>query len=387
MSRTLDSTPRRDGFRMPAEFEPHAGTWMIWPERPDNWRLGARPAQQAFVAVASAIAAAEPVTVGASARQFENARQMLPPGVRVVELSSNDAWARDTGPTGVVDARGRVRGVDWIFNAWGGLKGGLYFPWDQDDLVASKIMEIERIDRYRAPFILEGGAIHVDGQGTLLTTEECLLNPNRNPGLDRADLEAALRDYLGIEKVIWLGQGVCNDETDGHVDNLCCFIRPGEVALTWTDDPSDPQYGISRDALARLTAARDAQGRKLRVHRVPQPGPLFVTEEEAAGVESRPGSRPRAAGDRMAGSYVNFYLANRRVVVPLLDPRTDARALRILRRLFPRREVVGVPAREILLGGGNIHCITQQLPAGRPALSAAAGAGLRRSAVRRRRAA
>jgi agmatine deiminase len=387
MSRTLDSTPRRGGFRMPAEFEPHAGTWMIWPERPDNWRLGARPAQQAFVAVASAIAAAEPVTVGASARQFENARQLLPPGVRVVELSSNDAWARDTGPTGVVDARGRVRGVDWVFNAWGGLDGGLYFPWDQDDLVASKILEIERIDRYRAPFVLEGGAIHVDGQGTLLTTEECLLNANRNPGLDRADLEAALRDYLGIEKVIWLGQGVYNDETDGHVDNLCCFIRPGAVALTWTDDRSDPQYGISRDALARLSAARDAQGRKLRVHRVPQPGPLFVTEEEAAGVESRPGSRPRTAGDRMAGSYVNFYIANRRVVVPLLDPRNDGRALRILRRLFPRREVVGVPAREILLGGGNIHCITQQLPAGRSALSVGSRAGLRPSAGRRRRAA
>jgi agmatine deiminase len=233
---------------------------------------------------------------------------------------------------------------------------------------------------------MEGGAIHVDGQGTLLTTEECLLNPNRNPGLDRVDLEAALREYLGIEKVIWLGQGVFNDETDGHVDNLCCFVRPGEVALTWTDDPSDPQYRISRDALARLSVARDAQGRKLRVHRVPQPGPLFVTEEEAAGVESRPGSRPRTAGDRMAGSYVNFYLANRRVVVPLLDPQTDARVLRVLRRLFPQREVVGVPAREILLGGGNIHCITQQLPAGRPAPSAGPRARPR-PAGRRRRAA
>jgi len=151
MSRTLKSTPRRDGFRMPAEFEPHAGTWMIWPERPDNWRLGAWPAQEAFVAVAAAIAASEPVTVGASARQYPHARQRLPATVRVVEMSSNDAWARDTGPTGVVDARGRVRGVDWVFNAWGGLDGGLYFPWDQDDLVAGKVLEVERLDRYRAP--------------------------------------------------------------------------------------------------------------------------------------------------------------------------------------------------------------------------------------------
>jgi len=362
MPRTLKSTPRRDGFRMPGEFEPHAGTWMLWPERTDNWRLGAKPAQEAFAAVASAIAEAEPVTLGASAGQWENARRQLPDTVRVVEVSTNDAWARDTGPTFVVDDRGRVRGVDWIFNAWGGLDGGLYFPWDQDDLVASKLLEIERIDRYRAPFVLEGGAIHVDGQGTVITTEECLLNPNRNPGLGPADIEKGLRQYLGIEKVIWLGKGVFNDETDGHIDNLCCFIRPGEVVLAWCEDRDDPQYEISRDAWQRLADARDARGRRLKVHKLPQPGPLFVTADEAAGVDLREGSRPRREGDRMAASYVNFYLANRRVVMPLLDPRTDARVLRVLRRLFPRREVVGVPAREILLGGGNIHCITQQQP-------------------------
>ncbi len=364
MTRTLKSTPRRDGFRMPAEFEPHAGTWMLWPERPDNWRLGAKPAQQAFAAVATAIVASEPVTVGVSAAQYEHARSVLPAAVRLVEITSNDAWVRDTGPTGVVDGKGRVRGVDWHFNAWGGLDGGLYFPWDQDDMVARKILEIEGVERYRAPFVLEGGAIHVDGEGTLLTTEECLLNPNRNPGLDRRDIEARLADYLGIERVIWLGRGVYNDETDGHVDNLCCFIRPGEVALTWTDDPADPQYAISRDALARLKASRDARGRALTVHKLPQPGPLIMTEEESAGVDRREGTRPRQAGDRMAGSYVNFYIANRRVVMPLLDPLLDARVLRLLRRLFKGREVVGVPAREILLGGGNIHCITQQLPGG-----------------------
>jgi len=380
MARTLKSTPRRDGFRMPAEFEPHAGTWMLWPERPDNWRLGAKPAQEAFVAVASAIAASEPVSVGVSAAQYENARQRLPSHVRVVEISSNDAWVRDTGPTCVVDARGRVRGVDWAFNAWGGLDGGLYFPWDEDDRVARKVLEIEGLDRYRAPFVLEGGAIHVDGQGTALTTEECLLNPNRNPGMTREDVERGLRDYLGVETIVWLGRGVFEDETDGHVDNLCCFVRPGEVALTWCDDPSDPQHEISRDALARLRQARDARGRRLKVHKLPQPGPLFLTAEEAEGVDAREGSRPRRAGDRMAGSYVNFYIANRRVIAPLLDPATDARALRVLRRLFPRREVVGVAAREILLGGGNIHCITQQVPRG-AGLRLAVGAGRRRRAA------
>ena len=157
MSRTLDSNPRRDGFRMPGEFEPHSGCWMLWPERPDNWRLGGKPAQQAFVALATAIAGSEPVTVGVSAAQFANARRLLPPQVRVVELSSNDAWMRDVGPTFVVNERGAVRGVDWQFNAWGGLNGGLYFPWDRDDAVAQKVLEIEGCDRYRAPFVLEGG--------------------------------------------------------------------------------------------------------------------------------------------------------------------------------------------------------------------------------------
>ena len=362
MSHTLTSTPRADSYRMPGEFEPHAGCWMLWPERPDNWRLGAVLAQRAFAQVAAAIARFEPVMVGVSARQWLNARRLLPPHVRVVELSSNDAWVRDCGPTFVVDDRGGLRGVDWGFNAWGGLQGGLYFPWDQDALVARKILEIERADRYAAPLVLEGGSIHVDGQGTLITTEECLLNPNRNPGLSRAEIEGYLREYLNVEKIIWLGQGVYNDETGGHVDNLCCFVQPGVVLLTWTDDPDDPQYAISRDALERLSVALDAQGRRLEVHTIHQPNPVLITEEEAAGVDAIEGTLPRRAGDRLAASYVNFYIANGGVIAPLFDDPHDEPALATLRELFPDREVVGVPAHEILLGGGNIHCITQQQP-------------------------
>jgi len=280
-------------------------------------------------------------------------------------MSSNDAWMRDVGPTFVVNDRGGMRGVDWTFNAWGGLSGGLYFPWDRDDAVAQKVIEIEGCDRYRAPFILEGGAIHVDGQGTCLTTEECLLNPNRNPHLSRAEIERLLGQYLNIESVIWLGRGVHLDETDGHVDNICAFTRPGEVVLTWTDDRSDPQYEISRDACERLMAARDARGRRFNVHKLVQPGPLHIARDEAQGVDAAEGSKPREAGARMAASYVNFYLGTRRIVVPLLDPRRDGAALRKLKALFPRREVVGVPGREILLGGGNVHCITQQVPRGK----------------------
>ena len=365
MSKTLDSNPRRDGYRMPGEFEPHAGCWLLWPERPDNWRLGAKPAQQCFVALATAIAGGEPVTVGVSAAQYANARRQLPAAIRVVELSSNDAWVRDTGPTFVVNDRGGIRGIDWQFNAWGGLQGGLYFPWDRDAAVAQKVIEIEGCDRYHAPFILEGGSIHVDGQGTLLATEECLLNPNRNPHLTRGQVETLLKRYCNVEVVVWLGKGVHLDETDGHVDNLCAFVRPGEVVLTWTNDRNDPQYAISRDAYERLKDARDARGRRFKVHKLQQPGPLHMTAEEAAGVDVAEGTQPRSAGHRLAASYVNFYIGNGRIVMPRLDPQRDGDARAKLKELFPKREVVGVPGREILLGGGNVHCVTQQVPLAR----------------------
>jgi agmatine deiminase len=362
MSKTLSTLPLQDGYRMPAEFEAHRGCWMLWPFRLDTWRASALPAQEQFAAVAAAIAQFEAVTVGAAARQYENARRMLPDHIRVVEMSSNDAWMRDTGPTFVVDDRGGVRGVDWRFNAYGGLNGGLYFPWELDDTVARKVLEIEALDRYRAPLVLEGGAIHVDGQGTLITTEECLLNPNRNPALSRQAIEDHLRSYLNVQRIIWLGKGVFQDETDGHVDNLCCFIRPAEVLLSWTDDTTDPQYEISRQALEVLSAASDARGRRLTVHRIHQPGPLFWTAEESRYLVASETGYGRRTADRMAASYVNFYLANGGVILPLFDDPHDRAALGTLARLFPERRVVGVAAREILLGGGGIHCITQQQP-------------------------
>ncbi|HEY4452224.1 MAG TPA: agmatine deiminase [Solirubrobacteraceae bacterium] len=365
MTETCAATPAADGFRMPGEFEPHAGCWMAWPERPDNWRLGAKPAQLAFAAVAAAINVSDAVRVAVSDAQFEHCRALLAESIRVVELSSDDAWMRDIGPTFVLGADGERRGVDWRFNAWGGLDGGLYFPWDRDERVARKVLEIEGAARYRAPIVLEGGSIHVDGEGTVLSTEECLLNPNRNPGLSRSEIERTLCDYLGAERVIWLGRGLCGDETDGHVDNLACFARPGVVLLAWSEDESDPQHAVCREALERLRGARDARGRSLEIVRLPLPGPLTISEEEAAGVDALAHTKPRIAGERMAASYVNFFIASERVVFPLLDPRCDDRAAEVLADCFPGREIVGVPAREILLGGGNIHCITQQVPAGR----------------------
>ena len=343
-SSLLDSTPSADRFHMPAEWEPHDRCYLVWPERTDNWRLGAKPAQSTFAAVAEAVSRSEPVTVLASARQWEHARAVCPEAVRVVEATTDDAWVRDTGPTFVVNrSRRERRGVDWI--------------------LAAKICDLEGAARYRAPLVLEGGSIHVDGEGTCITTEECLLNPNRNPDLSKGRIEELLHEYLGIDRVVWIPRGVFGDETDGHVDNLACFTAPGRVLLTWSDDADDPQAAISAEARRILESASDARGRPLEVVPIPSPGPLAITADEAWGVDASEHSRPRRAGDRMAGSYVNFFVANTAVVHPLLDPRTDAEAADVLAREFPDRRIEGIPGREILLGGGNIHCITQQVPA------------------------
>jgi len=282
-----------------------------------------------------------------------------------VEIASNDAWMRDVGPLFVNNGR-TVRAVDKSFNAWGGLDGGLYFPWDQDELVAGKVAEIEWLERYRLPMVLEGGSIGQDGQGTLITTRQCLLHPNRNPSLSQAQIETHLVDYLNLEKILWIEQGCPFDETDGHVDNLCCFIRPGVVALTWTDDKNDPQYDVSLQAYDFLMSSTDARGRRLQVHKIHQPYPVLVSPEESAGVSAQEGTYPRLPGMRIAASYVNFYIANGSVVVPMFGDPHDLPALQALQELMPERTVTGISSgREIQLGGGNIHCITQQQPSAR----------------------
>ncbi|MFQ6370563.1 agmatine deiminase [Shewanella sp. YIC-542] len=363
-SNTLQGAPQQHGFHMPAEWAPQQAVWMIWPYRPDNWRDAGCHAQATFAEVASAIGAVTPIYMAVPNTSMAKARALMPDCVTLIPMDSDDCWARDTGPTVVINAAGECRGIDWGFNAWGGDNGGLYSPWDQDELVAQQMLAVHGFDRYAAPLILEGGSIHVDGEGTLLTSAECLLNPNRNPHLSQAQIEACLAEYLGVSHFIWLPEGVYMDETDGHIDNMCCFARPGEVILHWCDDENDPQYARSQAAYEVLQNAVDAKGRKLTIHKLPQPGPLYCTEAEAAGVTQGTGV-PRQAGDRLAGSYVNFLISNQRIIFPLLDEATDDIAKAKLQQIFPDHEVIGVAAREILLGGGNIHCITQQIPEGR----------------------
>jgi len=366
MAKKIDSTPKADGYRMPGEFEPHTGCWMIWPERTDNWRNGAKPAQKAFVEVAEAIAEYEPVTMCVSERQYMAAKEVLSSKVRVVEMSNDDSWMRDVGPTFVVNDKGGVRGIDWRFNAWGGLLDGLYFPWDKDDKVAVKVCELENKDYYSLEsFVLEGGSIHSDGDGTAIVTEACLLDESRNPDMPKKEIENTLKEYMGVEKVLWLPNGIYLDETNEHVDNIVHYCAPGVLVLAWTDDVNDPQYPLSKAALDYLEGETDAKGRKLEIHKLHIPDEVLITKEESEGVDSVDGTLPREEGDRQAASYANFYIANGAVILPLFgDEVHDKAAVDTLQKVFPDRKIVGIYAREIILGGGNIHCITQQQPKG-----------------------
>ena len=328
---------------MPPEWAPHGRCWMAWPCREPLWRDRMDEARRAYAAVAEAIAPYEPVTMLVKPDQATAARALLAAAIDLLELTLDDSWTRDVGPTFLVDAGGRLAAADWRFNGW----GGKYPDHRADDAVARRILEHLGVARFAAPFVLEGGAIHVDGEGTLLTTEQCLLNPNRNPGLDRAAMEAALAAWLGIRRVIWLGQGLAEDETDGHVDNVACFARPGLVLALVADDPADANHAPLADNLARLAAARDAAGRPLEIVPIRQP------------------AERRLHGARLPLSYVNFYLANGAVVAPIFDDPADQPALETLARIFPDRRIVPVPALDIVAGGGGIHCITQQQPAAR----------------------
>lgn len=361
--RITDTTPKQDGYRMPGEFEPQERIYMIWPERTDNWRDGAKPAQEAYTNVAKAISRFTPVTMLVSSRQYANARARLKENIRVIEMSSDDAWCRDCGPTFLVNDKGGRRACDWAFNAWGGLVDGLYFPWDADDAIAGKICELEDTDSYRLDdFVLEGGSFHVDGEGTVLTTQMCLLSDGRNPHLSKAEIEERLKEYLGCQKVLWLKDGIDPEETNGHVDDVACFVRPGEVACIYTEDPTDPFYPVAQENYRALMEMTDAKGRKLKVHKVCTPlKPVLL--EGADTIDRVAGTIPRKNGELCIASYLNYLVTNQGVIVPQYDDGNDALAISQLKAIYPDREVVGVRTREIVFGGGNIHCITQQLPA------------------------
>ena len=367
----LNSKPAADGFHMPAEYEEQYGCLMIWPYREGSWNYKAKRAREVFSVIIKKIAECEKVFVFARKEDIEDARNMLYHDNKIIaknillyEMDTDDAWARDTGATFVIGNNER-RGIDWQFNAWGGEYDGLYASWDKDQKVASKICKLTSDKCYDAShFILEGGSICSDGEGTILTTEECLLSKGRNSNLTKEQIEEELKNYLGAEKIIWIPRGIYNDETNGHVDNMCAFVGPAEVVLAWTDDENDPQYERSREAYDILINTTDAYKRKLKVHKMLIPDkPVLISEEDLQGYVFEEGEDTREAGERLAASYVNFYICNKSVLVPQFGDINDKRALEVLKECFPDREIFPVYAMDILKGGGNIHCITQQIPA------------------------
>lgn len=356
------------GIRFPGEFEPHEGTLMVWPERPGSWGKDSSGAERAFTDIIEALLEVEKVWLVVSPKAAPAVRERFAGQERltIIEAETDDSWARDIGPTFVFSKEGRLA-VNWSFNAWGGEVDGLYASWEKDDRLARTFAAAignEVLDA--APFVLEGGSIHTDGEGTLMVTESCLLSAGRNPSLTKAEIEERLKTYLGVAKVLWLPRGIYMDETNEHVDNVAAFIRPGEVVLAWTDNREDPQYELSAQNLAYLEGETDAKGRKIKVRKLPIPDvPVCCSARDIDNYVFEPGEDTREAGERLAASYVNFYFANGIALVPQFggeNAESDARAVKILAELCPERRIVPISARDILLGGGNIHCITQQVP-------------------------
>jgi agmatine deiminase len=349
MAATIPEEVRRRmaGFRMPAEWEPHRATYMTWPHNLETWPGKFDPVPAQYAAVVAALSRYEAVRMlvnddsaaehAAAALRRADARLE---SVEFLTVATNDSWIRDYGPIFVARADGARLALDWRFNSWGDKYGACHL----DDVIPRRLGKRYGFDCVEVPLVLEGGSIDVNGAGSLLTTESCLLNPNRNPGMSRHEIEEYLRVYLGVSSVLWLGDGIAGDDTDGHVDDLARFISRDTIVTVIEQDPADENYRPLRDNLQRLRAMRDPDGKPFRIETLPMPPALYHE------------------GQRLPASYANFYIANGAVLMPTFGCPTDDAALSALRRLFPQRQVVGLPCLDLVWGLGTIHCLTQQHP-------------------------
>ncbi len=335
-------TPQSDGLTMPAEWEAHDACWMVWPCSEACFKGVLPEAKQTYAKVARAIADFEPVYMLVNPEQRGEARNLLGDAVTLVNATCFDSWARDSAPTFVRDGKGNLAGIDWVFTGWG------HYPITGpcDEGMAIDVLRRLSMRRYTAPFILEGGSIHVDGKGTLITTEQCLLDPKRNAGFTKADFQTLFKTYLGIDKILWIANGLEGDETTGHVDILATFARPGLILLDNCTDPHDPNFAVTQDAKKRLAGAVDTAGNAIEIMEIPQPAPQ------------------RWNGKRMDISYINFYMPNGAIIMSAFNDPADDQARQMMQAIFPDRTIVQIPSLPLFAGGGGIHCITQQQPAG-----------------------
>ncbi|HEX9787338.1 MAG TPA: agmatine deiminase family protein [Candidatus Binatia bacterium] len=347
-----DNTPRSLGYSMPAEWAHHRATWLSWPHNRETWPTQLESVREVWIEMVRALALREQVylLVNDEATEREAAARLrkadaVMENVTLVKIPTIDVWMRDYGPTFVTRASNEqpLGCNDWTFNGW----GGKYKTYEEDDRVARDIAALLHIPVFAQEIVLEGGSIEVNGAGTCLTTEQCLLNRNRNPHLSRGQIEERLKNSLGVSHVIWLGEGVVGDDTDGHIDDIARFVDPTTVVCAVESNPGDDNYGVLQDNFERLNRATDQNGKKLSVVPLPCPGPVS------------------SDGARLPASYANFYIANDIVLVPVFDDPNDAKALGILQDLFPLRQVTGLRCREVIAGLGALHCVTQQEPAAR----------------------
>jgi len=344
-------TPAELGYRMPAEWHRHSATWLTWPKDPETWPGRVPQVQEIFLQMMAALAPHEIVNLlvdDEDAEQSVRGRCTFPgaENIRIHQIPTVDSWIRDYGPNFLInDTRGLAYN-DWIFNAW----GNKYEELKQDDSIPARLESLLRVPRFEPGIVMEGGSIEVNGAGCVLTTEQCLLNPNRNPDLSKNEIEQQLKDYLGVEKVLWLGEGIVGDDTDGHIDDIARFVAPNLIVCAVEDDPEDPNYKLLQENLDRLQQMTDTSGRSFEVVTLPMPG--------VVGGESTDNRNL----DRLPASYANFYIANNVVLAPIFGHANDTRAMERLQGLFRNRRVIGINCEPLVWGMGTIHCVTQQQP-------------------------
>ncbi|HKU77146.1 MAG TPA: agmatine deiminase family protein [Pyrinomonadaceae bacterium] len=345
------NTPAHSGFRMPAEWHPHEATWLTWPKDPETWPDRVTHVERIYLDMIGALSPHEIVNLLVDDEETEQAiRERVTSAtasqIHFHHIQTVDSWIRDYGPNFLVGPNGEVAFNDWIFNAWGNKYGEL----KKDDGVPHRLEPFLKLKRFTPGIVMEGGSIEVNGAGCVLTTEQCLLNQNRNPELSREQIEQYLKDYLGVRKVLWLGEGIVGDDTDGHIDDIARFVTSNTIICALEDDPEDANYELLQDNLARLKAMTDADGRPFEIVTLPMPGIVGGTSTSTRDL------------DRLPASYANFYIANNIVLAPVFGHANDTRAVDTLQKVFPTRQVIPVNCEPLVWGMGTIHCVTQQQP-------------------------
>lgn len=372
-SKLLETKPKSDGFVMPAEYEPQESVWICMGGVHTTWHSGGYPIRKTQVELAKAILKAGTAVNVAVTQDLYLEAEFLFKGmdVSIYEMSLDNNWPRDMGAITVKNREsGEIRGVDFLFNGWGGEQSGAMPGWEFDNMAARKMLQCKNLDRYKADFIFEGGSVTTDGEGTAITTKSCLLNSNRNPEMSKLQIEQTLYDYLGFEKIIWLDEGIdCGEfETDGHVDDICAFIGPAEVVACYTEDTKNEYHDVFKKCYEQLISAVDAKGRRLKVHKLTACRPFKFTKEESenilvqASIGKIPEMKWRNEGDYAVPNYANFLITNGTIIFPVYNVDTDEEAVKCIKKIVGNRyKVEVVNAHEIALNGGSIHCFTQQV--------------------------